>query len=451
MENLRKRIKISPSFKIILGFVGLILIGAFLLSLPFSNTNGKWLNVFDALFTSTSGVCVTGLQTIDTSTSFTLFGKIVLLLLIQFGGLGIVAITSLIFLILGKKINLTNRLTIKESLNKDTMQGVVKFIKKVLIITFTIEAIGALCLLYSTVSISGNFWIGLFNAIFLSVASFCNAGFDTLGTHDNTFASLTPFAHDVLILLPIMFLIILGGIGFVVLIDGAQNGRLKQHTKVVFTITGALILVGFASFILFEWNNPNTIGNMTTWDKLLNAMFQSITSRTAGFATIDQASLTSGSKIITIFLMFIGASPNSTAGGIKTTTLFIFLLFLFRRTNSNGNINFHGKKISNNILIKSVKIVAFAILFLLIAICTIRLIEPSTTSLESIIFECTSALSTTGLSMGITSTLSNLSKVIITILMFTGRIALTTIALTISTKSIENDNIEYTNTDIIVG
>ncbi|MBE5734941.1 MAG: hypothetical protein E7361_00600 [Clostridiales bacterium] len=451
MENLRKRIKISPGTKIILGFISIILLGAFLLSLPISNTNGKWLNAIDALFTSTSGVCVTGLQTVDASTTYTTFGKIILLLLIQIGGLGIITITSLIFLILGKKINLKNRLTIQESINKDTMQGVVKFIKKIIIITFIIEGIGALCLLYSCITITDNFWTGLFNAIFLAVSSFCNAGFDIIGSPDNIFASLTPFATNVLLLLPIIMLIVVGGIGFVVLIDGWKSKKIKQHSAVVLIITTILLLLGFIIFLICEWNNPATLGNMSFGEKILNAFFQSTTSRTAGFATLDQASLTKGSKITTMILMFIGASPNSTAGGIKTTTLFILLLFLFRRTNNNGDIHFAGRKISNNIISKALKITLYAMLFLFIAVITIRIIEPSSIGLEEIIFECISALSTTGLSLGITPILTGASKIILTILMFMGRIALTTLALAISTKNTEYDKIEFPNTDIIVG
>ncbi len=373
-----------------------------------------------------------------------------MLFLIQIGALGIVTITSLILLILGKKFNFRNRQTIQESINKDSMQGVVIFIKKVIILTFVIEGIGALCLLYSTVKISNNFALGLFNAIFLSVASFCNAGFDTLGSNSELFASLTPFANNVLLLLPITLLIIVGGIGFVVLLDGWKNKKIKQHTKIVLIITSILLLIGFVLFLIAEWNNPKTLGNMTLGEKIINAFFQSTTSRTAGFSTIDQSSLTPISRITTIILMFIGASPNSTGGGIKTTTFFILLLFLLHKPNNDGAVNFSGRKISNNILIKTVKITIYTIFSIVIAISIINIIEPSI-SLESIIFECISAVSTTGLSMGITPMLSITSKLILITLMFFGRIGLTTLALIISTKNIENDKIEYPNTDIIVG
>jgi len=320
MEKL-KRLRLSPSLKIVLGFTGIILIGTFLLSLPWSNMTGTWLNFVDSLFTSTSAVCVTGLIVVDTATQFTLFGKIVLLLLIQIGGLGIIAVTSLVFLILGKKISLSNRMTIRESLNKENLQGCVKFIKKVLIIAFSIEFVGAMLLLYGMISYTGSFWLGLFNAVFMSVSAFCNAGFDILGNSGQEFSSLYSLSSNVLVVLPLLFLIVLGGIGFIVLIEGFKNYKNKQHTKVVLFMTFILLFGGAILFLIMEWNNPNTIGNMSVGDKILNSLFQSTTTRTAGFATINQSDLTVGSQILSMILMFIGGSPNSCAGGIKTTTI----------------------------------------------------------------------------------------------------------------------------------
>lgn len=451
MENIKKRIRLSPSTKIILGFLGIILLGAFLLSLPISNNNGLWFNFFDSLFTSTSAVCVTGLTVVDIATQFNLFGQIILLLLIQLGGLGIVAITSLIFLILGKKINLSSRLTIQESLNKDTLQGVVKFIKKSIIITFIIEGIGALLLLYSTTTYFGHFGKGLFGAIFLSVSAFCNAGFDILGNEQAQFLSLSNFTSDILMLLPIMFLVVLGGIGFVVLIDGFKNIKTKQHTKIVLWITGILIILGTVLFLIFEWNNNDTIGSMSFGEKILNALFQSVSPRTAGFASIDQSALTNGSTITTIFLMLIGGSPNSTAGGIKTTTFFVLLLFLFKTSNENNDIVYRDRKLSVKIISKALKIVLYTLISLIIACCLIRIIEPNSISLGAIIFECTSAICTVGLSTGITPTLAFGSKLILILLMFIGRVGMATIALIVSSKHHTNNNIEYTNTDIIIG
>lgn len=452
MSKKKIKVRLSPSVKILLGFMGVILIGAFLLCLPLSNKNGKWLSFIDAYFTSTTSVCVTGLVTVDIGATFTLFGQIVILFLIQIGGLGIVALTSLIFLILGKKINFSNRIALKESLNRESIQGVVKFLKKVILITLLIEGVGALCLLYSTITYTGSFWKGLFSAIFMSVSSFCNAGIDVLGSETSQFLSLNNFASDVLMQLPIMMLIVLGGIGFVVLIDGFRNFRKNQHVRVVLVVTSILILGGAILFMLLEWNNPDTIGNMSFGEKVMNCFFQSVTTRTAGLCTFDQSAMTTGGTIITLLLMFIGGSPTSCAGGIKTTTFFIILLFLFKSPRHDGEIIYKERKISFNILNKAFKIVLYSISVVLMAVILISIIEGDRVSIVSVIFECVSAISTVGLSMGITPTLSTLSKFVIAMLMYVGRVGMTTIALALSTKVLQNQyQVEYTNTDIIVG
>lgn len=446
------KIRLSPSIKILIGFMGVILIGTFLLCLPISNKDGRWLNFVDAFFTSTSSVCVTGLLTVDVGATFTLFGQVVVLLMIQIGGLGIVAVTSLIFLILGKKINLTSRMALKESLNRESIQGVVKFIKRVIIITLIIEGVGALCLLYSTITYMGHFWKGLFSAIFLSVSSFCNAGMDVFGGEASQFLSLSNFAGDVLMLMPIMMLVVLGGIGFVVLIDGYKNFRNNQHVKVVLWVSSLLILCGAILFMIFEWKNPATIGNMSLGEKILNSFFQSVTTRTAGMSTIDQSGLTTAGSILTILLMFIGGSPTSCAGGIKTTTFFILLLLLFKRTREDGEIVYKGKKISANLINKTFKIILYSMSILLISIILICAIEGDVISTEAVVFECVSAISTVGLSMGITPILSSASQILLALLMFIGRVGMTTIALAISVRATTiQSNVEYTNTDIIIG
>ena len=452
MRNKTKRFRLTPGMNIILGFLGLILFGTFLLCLPISNTSHKWLNFVDSLFTSTSAVCVTGLTVVDTATNFTYFGKTVILFLIQIGGLGIVALSSLIFLIIRKKINLYDRLTIKESLNKDTIQGVVKFIIKTIWVTLLIEFIGALLLLYSTISYTHSFWKGLYFAIFMSVSAFCNAGMDILGSSGAEFTSLYSFAGNITMLLPIMMLIVIGGIGFVVLLDGFKNFKSKQHTRVVLLMTFILIFGGAISYTCLEWNNPNTLGNMSVGEKILNGFFQSITTRTAGFATLDQNLLTKGSRVLTIFLMFIGGAPNSTAGGIKVTTLFILLLFLFKLPNESGDIRLKDRKVSKKIIMKVFRLVFYSVLAIILGVILVSIFEPESISLESIIFECVSALSTVGLSMGITPILSVGSKLVLIMLMFIGRVGLLTIALAFSSRSINSKQpeIEFSNTDIII-
>ena len=447
-----KKIRISPSLKILIGFLGIILIGTFLLSLPISNNDNTWLGFVDSLFTSTSAVCVTGLVVVDTATQFTIFGQFVILCLIQIGGLGIVAITSFIFLILRKKITFNERVALKESLNKENIQGVVKFIKKVIIFTFVIEGVGTLCLLYSTITFFNSFWKGVFVAIFTSVSTFCNAGFDVFGSDAEQFVSLSPFASNVIMQLPVMMLIFLGGIGFVVLIDGLKNWRSNQHARVVVWTSIVLIVIGAALFMIAEWNNPLTIGRMSWWDKIINSIFQSVTTRTAGCSTFDQSGMSTAGIVTTILLMFIGGSPTSTAGGVKTTTLFVIFLLLFKSPNAQGNIVYKERKISANIINKAVKIVLYSIFVLIVSISLIALIEGKDMDFVSIVFECVSAVSTVGLSLGITPMLSTASQLIIALLMFVGRVGMTTIVLALSTRHNDISNqIEYINTDIIVG
>ena len=452
MSEKKFKIRLSPSMQILLGFIGIILIGTFLLSMPISNNDGKWLNFVDSLFTSTSAVCVTGLIVVDTAVQFSLFGQFVIMFLIQIGGLGIVALTSFIFLILRKKINFSSRVAIKESLNRETIQGVVKFIKKVIILTFVIEGAGALLLLASTISFTGSFGRGLFSAVFMSISAFCNAGFDVFGSETSQFMSLNPFASNVLMQLPLMILIILGGIGFVVLIDGIKNFRTNQHARVVVWATITLLFGGAVLFLIAEWNNPLTLGDMKWWEKILNAFFQSVTTRTAGASTIDQSGMTTMGTFITMLLMFVGGSPTSTAGGIKTTTIFVVLLLLFKTPNQNGHIVYKNRKISANIISKAFRIMLYSIIMLMITIVTISLIEGEDFSLIEIMYECVSAISTVGLSMGVTPYLSVLSKLIVLILMFVGRVGMTTIILALSTKTRDvYEQVEYINTDIIVG
>ncbi len=446
------KLRLSPSLQILLGFMFLILLGTLLLCLPISNSNGEWLSFVDSLFTSTSAVCVTGLVVVDVGVTFTLFGQIVILLLIQTGGLGIVVITSLVFMLLGKKINFSNRMALKESLNRDTIQGIVAYIKKVILLTLIIEGVGALALLYSTITFTGSFWKGVFSSIFMSVSSFCNAGFDVFGTETAQFLSLNSFASDVLMQLPIMMLIILGGIGFIVLIDGFKNIRTNQHTKVVLIVTSVLIFGGAILIMLVEWNNPATLGNMSTGDKIMNSFFQSISSRTAGCCTINQAGLTTLAQIITMVLMFIGASPTSIAGGIKTTTLFVLIIFLFRKNTSNGSIVFKGRKFSSNIIYKAIKIVLYFCCVILVATILIVAVEGDRFSVISVLFDVVSAISTTGLSMGITPLLSSFSQIVLTLVMFIGRVGMTTIVFALTTKVNNSlEQVEYINTDIIVG
>lgn len=456
MIKFKRNLKINPALQIVLGFFVLIMVGTFFLCLPISSASGEWTSFVDGLFTSTSAVCVTGLIVVDTAVHFSLFGQIIILFLIQIGGLGFITLTSIIFLIFGKKISYNNRVAIQESLNKQDVQGVVRLIRNIVILVFVIEFIGFICIAPSTISLYG--WgEGLYKALFLSISAFCNAGFDVMGTTATQFTSLSWFAQNSLLLLPIMLLIVIGGIGYIVLFDiGAKFGKDKKkmsfHSKIVLIVTSILIFGGAFLFALFEWNNPNTIGTMNIWDKIVNSFFQSITPRTAGFATFDMADLSPASRVLTSFLMLIGGSPVSTAGGIKTITIFVLIVAIFKTSNSKGDIVLRKKQISNNIIRKAFKVTFMYLLVMIFATFLICLCEGNSITVEEIIFEVISALSTVGISLGITSSLGVISKIVIVICMFIGRVGAVTFAVALAGKRKKiNEEIEYPDSRLIVG
>ncbi len=449
-----KKKKLNPAAQIVFGFLGIILIGTLLLCLPISSNNGQWFSFVDGMLTSTSSVCVTGLIVVDTAVHFSLFGQIVILFLIQIGGLGFITLTSLVFLLMGKKITYEKRVTMQESFNQDKVQGIVKLVKHVIILVFTVELIGFVCLAPSLINIYG--WgDGIFKALFLSISSFCNAGFDILGTTSTQFAGLSIFAQNTLIILPIMFLIVIGGLGYVVLFDIGKkfkHEKLSLHSKAVLIITSILVFGGAFLFAILEWNNPNTIGNMSFGQKIVNSFFCSITPRTAGFSTIDYTQLTPATMVLTEILMFIGGSPASTAGGIKTTTLLILLIAIFKSENINGNIPFCKKKVSTKMVKKSLRVIVLALLLVVTSTFLICAFEGGVVSAQEAIFESISAISTVGLTMGITPTLCVGSKIILMFLMFVGRVGAITLTLALANrkKSISYD-IEYPDSKIMVG
>jgi len=455
-----KKARLNAPLKVVISFVIVILIGSFLLSLPIASKDGHWFPYINALFTSTSAVCVTGLIVVDTAVHFSIFGQIVIMFLIQIGGIGFISLSALFLLAAGKRLGYKNRVMLQESLNQDTSQGMVVLIKKIAKIVFIIEGIGFVCLAPSMIISYG--WLnGLFRAIFLSISAFCNAGFDVLGTTGMEFGSLAPFAKMAYVLLPIIFLIVLGGIGYATIVEIASKFReenkrkkLTFQTKVILGVTGFLILSGTVLFAIFEWNNPLTIGHMSVFDKIVNCLFQSVTPRTAGFAVFNQANLTSASRIVTDILMFIGGSPGSIAGGVKTTTIFVLFIAAFKASGSRGDVILHRRRIKNYTIRKALRIVFLAMILAAFAIITICLIEkdnPNASS-SSVIFEVLSAISTVGLSLGLTPTLSIASKLILIVLMFVGRVGTITIAFAVQRKSPDaNGAIEYEDSRIAVG
>lgn len=449
-----KRKKLNSAVQIILGFLTIILIGTFLLALPISSKDGQWFSFIDSLLTSTSAVCVTGLSVVDTAVHFSLFGQIVLLLLIQIGGLGFITLTSLVFLLIKKRITYEERVTIQESLNQDNVQGIVKLVRNIIILVFVTEFIGAVALAPSMITTFG--WSnGIFKSIFMSISAFCNAGFDIMGTTENAFVSLSGFASNVFIILPIMFLIIIGGIGYVVLFDIGGKFKKKKmslHSKVTLISVAVLIFGSAFLFAVLEWNNPETIGNMTVWEKILNSLFCSVTPRTAGFFTVDYSKLSQGSIVLTCILMFIGGGSSSTAGGIKITTFLVLLLAIFRTTNTSGDVTFCKRKITNKIIQKSIRVVCIALILIVLSTLIICLVEGNNVTAIEVVFETISAISTVGLSLGITANLSIISKLILVLLMFVGRVGAITLTVAMGSKiGSSKQDIQYPDAKIMVG
>ena len=426
----------TPRRIVVGGFIAVILAGTLLLMLPVSSAaSGERLNMVDCLFMSTSAVCVTGLATVDPGTGLSLFGKIVLAVLMQIGGLGITVIGVILIIAAGGRFGMGKQRLVKESLNLPTGKGLTKIIGGVAYMTVSFEIIGAiLCFFSFRKSYSTLDGIGI--SIFHSIASFNNAGFDVLGG----FRSLTDYHNDGLLCIVTSILIIAGGIGFFVFSELISRRRIKSwslHTKIVVSVT--LFLIAAGTLIL-----KFTEGNEISW---LEAYFQSVSSRTAGFASIDIGNLTNAASLIIMVLMFIGASPGSTGGGIKTVTAFV----IFRRIVSvifTKHCTAFRRKISDDVVSKAFTVCLMAIAVVITGTFIITIAEPDT-SLYQIVFEVISAFSTTGLSMGITAELSSLSKVVLVFVMFIGRLGPMTIATVWLNRELPAVN--YSEEDIMIG
>ncbi|MDD2362579.1 MAG: potassium transporter TrkG, partial [Oscillospiraceae bacterium] len=378
----------KPGQVLILGFASVITIGTILLILPFATTASENLNPVDALFTATSAVCVTGLIVENTGVAFTLFGQIVIIVLIQIGGLGFMTMASLIFMMIGKRISLRERLIIQEAYNLESTQGVVRLVRTAITITFTTEFIGAAII---SIRMIKQFGIskGIYQSIFLSVSAFCNAGFDALGQE----ASLREYVTDPIINITIMCLISFGGLGFPVFIDILRKrrfSRLMIHSKVVLLVSATLFVLGALLIGILEWNNEKTLGSFSSPVKVLASCFQSVTLRTAGFETIPQGDLTPSSTLVSTILMFIGASPASTGGGIKTSTFFIVLLAIFTTVKGKQECNIFRRSINQQVVRKAYTIAALALCLVLVDTVVISAVENitnGTRTLSQILFE----------------------------------------------------------------
>lgn len=440
--------RFTPTQILAMGFAGIILTGTLLLMLPISTASGQGADFITALFTATSAVCVTGLVVVDTGTYWSYFGQVVIMLLIQSGGLGVMTMATMMSILLGRRIGLRERLVMQEALNEFSLQGLVKLTKRILIATFLIEMTGTALLSTRFIPIYG-IGKGLFFSLFHAVSAFNNAGFDVIGG----FRNLMPFVGDVVINFTIMGLIVIGGIGFAVIMDIYYNWHVKRlslHTKLVLSTTAALIVAGFLFFFFVEYHNPKTLGPLSLPVKAMAALFQSITPRTAGFNTISQGDLTDASKFITVLLMYIGASPASTGGGIKTVTFSVILLSVLSVIKGHDNVNAFGKRLSWTLVMRSFSIAFLALSLVITVTIILSLVEPQ--RFINVLFEVTSAFGTVGLSTGITPTLSTVSKLALIITMFFGRVGPLTIATALLQRQhAKKDTYKYPEEKIMVG
>lgn len=425
--------KFSQTRLIALGYISIIIIGTLLLMLPISSRSGESAGFVPALFTAVSSSCVTGLVVLDTATSWSVFGQAVIIILIQIGGLGFMTIATMFSMLLKRKMGLREREIMVESINTEHIGGITKLTKKIVIGTAIFEGIGAV--LFATRFIP-EFGVakGIWYSVFHSISAFCNAGFDLMGIKE-PYSSLVSFSDDAVVILTASMLVITGGIGFLVWDDISKKKlkfrRYQLHTKIVLTVTAILLVVPCILFFIFERNFTNA--GLGFGESLLNAVFDSVTARTAGFNSTDTAALAPASKILTVFLMFIGGSPGSTAGGIKTTTLAVIAISTFNGITRRQSKGIFGRRLEKDAIHKASSVVFTNMSLAIFGIIAILTIQPDFV-ISDVIFECVSAIGTVGMTTGITRDLETASRLIIAFLMFCGRVGSVSFALALMEK-----------------
>ncbi len=426
-KNKMSRIQI-----ISLGFIIIILTGVLLLKLPFATKSGEAADWMTAIFTATSATCVTGLVVVDTFTYWSRFGQAVILCLIQIGGLGFMSIGIFLLLFFRKRIGLRERGLMQESVSALQISGMVRIVKMIIAGTVLFEGIGAVLLSIRFIPMLG-IKEGVFYSVFHAISAFCNGGFDLMGRYGQ-YSSLVMFYDDWLVNIVIMGLITIGSLGFLVWQDIRDKKlnfkRYRLHTKIVLVMTFAVLIVSSVLFMIFEWNN--TMAGMTVWQRIWSSMFSSVTARTAGFNSVDTGLLTDSSKLLTIFLMFMGGSPGSTAGGIKTTTVVVVFLYLWSNMRNDTGCNIFGRRLDDEV-IKRASLVFYINLFLVMGaglmICAVQRLD-----FLDILFEVISAIGTVGMTTGITRSLNMVSRVILILLMYCGRVGSMTFAMSFIEK-----------------
>ena len=446
------KFQFSTTHIIMLSFLCTIFLGSLLLSLPISSASGDAVPYLDALFTATTATCVTGLVTLPTVTTWSLFGQAVILLLIQVGGLGVITIMSALMILLQKRMDISNRLLLQDAFNLNSLSGIVRFVKRVLLGTFLVEALGAL--LYMTVFVQEFGIKGIWISIFTSISAFCNAGIDIIAEN-----SLCNYATNLTINAVTCLLIILSGIGYIVWWDvmrvmknPARHRRFRNltlHSKIAITTTLILILGGGILIFLFEYNNPITMGNLSLFDKIQLSLFQSVTTRTAGFATVPQQNLTNASSVLCLLLMFIGGSPVGTAGGIKTVTFAVLLISTLATIQNKQEVCLFNRNISRQSVNKAVAVttMSFAIMFA----STIALSAVTRADTLDVLFETVSATATVGLTRDLTPSLNAAGKMIIIATMYLGRVGPISLALALNSNKKNYNIIKNPAEEINVG
>ena len=449
-----KKFTLSTTQIILLSFLVTILLGSLLLALPISSADGEAVPYLDALFTATTSTCVTGLVTLPTATTWSVFGQVVILLMIQIGGLGLITVMSGLMILLHRKMGIGDRLLIQDAFNLNTMSGLAKFVKNVLFGTLIVEGIGAL--LYMPVFVTEFGAKGIWISVFNSISAFCNAGIDVIGEN-----SLCNYATNPIVNLVTCALIILGGLGYIVWWDvlrvirsrSPKNKKifrhLTLHSKIAITVTAGLIFVGAILIFIFEYNNPLTIGEMPLFDKIQVSLFQSVTTRTAGFASVPQENLTNASTAVSIILMLIGGSPVGTAGGMKTVTIAVLLCSALATIRNKNSATLFGRRVSEDSIKKAV---AVAVSFLTICTAsTVLLMATSNASALDVVYETVSATATVGLSRNLTAALNTVGKLIIIVTMYFGRVGPISLAVALGSKNEAQNVISEPTEEISIG
>lgn len=448
---------LSPTQIILFGFIALILVGTLLLSLPIASADGSFTSLKNAMFTATSATCVTGLTVEDTGTHWSLFGQLVIICLIQIGGLGFMTMAVMMSIFIKRHITPRERLLAAQSLGLTGVGGTVRLVRRIVIGTFTVEGIGAAILATQFVPLFG--WgKGIYFGIFHSISFFCNAGFDVLdGTNGigGGFSSFTALSDNYVIGVTIILLVIIGGIGFIVWDDIVnlirERKKLSVYTKFIMILTLGLIVGGTLLLMLCEWSNPATIGNMSAVDKIFQCLFQSVTTRTAGVDMINNAAMTEPSKLISMLLMFVGGSSGSTAGGIKVGTFGVLLLAVLAFSRGDEELSVMKRKIPHETVSRALTVVGIDLLAVFAATIIITQTTPGVSVIDAL-YEAFSGIATVGLSLSLTPTLSAAAQVSIIMLMFFGRVGILTITYSIMLRSAKrNSCISYPELNMMIG